>query len=98
MSAKQSFVAVGCDGRSDSDAALRFAAAEEGLHGAVLVVVITYDRPIDSDADDLDVSAAQLQRQPRDSVPSSPARAVGAHGVKKDRNIAAVIGTQPARW
>lgn len=76
MTQDQPFVVVGCDGTAGSDEALRFAAREAKLHRARLLLVAAYDRPIDPDVEEFDVSDQVLQARARDAATTNLRRAL----------------------
>ena len=97
MSEQQPFLVVGCDGTSASDAALRFAAAEAGLHGARLLLVTAYDRPIDPDSDDFDIPDEALQRQARDDASASLNRALDSRTGRLPEHQIVTVEGEPAK-
>lgn len=70
------FILVGCDGTASSDAAVQFAAGEARLRCAQLVLIGSYDRPVDPDIDEFDVTDDQLQARARQAVQANFARAL----------------------
>lgn len=69
-------IVVGCDGKPDSDSALRFAVQEAELRNAPLVVVTAFFRPIDPDNDNFDTPDSELRAHARDSAEAALARAL----------------------
>jgi len=69
-------VVVGCDGKPDSDSALRFAAQEAELRAAPLVVVTAFFRPIDPDIDSFDTPDSELRAQAHETAETALARAL----------------------
>lgn len=87
------FVVVGCDGSVASDPALRFAAEEARLRGTALVIVVAYDRPMDPDVDEFDVSDEELQTRARDAATTNVRRALDPEsGQSPDYEIVAAEG------
>jgi len=69
-------VVVGCDGKPDSDSALRFAVQEAELRSAPLVLVTAFFRPVDPDIDDFDTPDRELRAHARETAEAALARAL----------------------
>jgi nucleotide-binding universal stress UspA family protein len=69
-------IVVGCDGRPESDAAVRFAFAEAQLRSAPVIVVTTFYRPVDPDVDEFDTPEAELRGSARSATDQSLCRAL----------------------
>jgi nucleotide-binding universal stress UspA family protein len=54
-------VVVGCDGRPESDAAVRFAFTEAQLRSATVIVVSTFFHPVDPDLESIEIPDSVLQ-------------------------------------
>jgi nucleotide-binding universal stress UspA family protein len=89
-------VVVGCDGSPRSDSALRFAAEEARLRRARLILVASYQRPIDPELDDFDVPEQRLRDLMRARVDSACRRALGPAADDGAREILVVRG-EPAK-
>jgi nucleotide-binding universal stress UspA family protein len=71
-------VVVGCDGRPDGDAALRFAAREAQLRGTRLLLVTAFFEPVDPDQDSIEIPRDELRNRARSDAERALCRALGA--------------------
>lgn len=93
MTEGRPFILVGCDGTVGSDAALRFAADEAHLRGARLLLIAAYDRPVDPDLDEFDITDDQLQARAHHAVQANIGRALLPQpGIPPDHEIIVAQG------
>jgi nucleotide-binding universal stress UspA family protein len=86
----QHAVVLACGGDPSGDEAVRFAIREARLRHALLVVVTTYQQPIDPDLGSFDRSDSELRALARDRAEAALARAVagGVDQVPEHQTVA----------
>jgi nucleotide-binding universal stress UspA family protein len=86
----QHAVVLACGGDPSGDEAVRFAVHEARLRQAPLVVLTTYQQPIDPDLGSFDLSDSELRALARDRAEAALARAVagGAEAVPEHQTVA----------
>lgn len=86
-------VVVGCDGSDGCESAMRYAIAEAARRRARLIVVTTFERPIDPDVDSFDIVEDDLERAARRAAELCLARATEHEGpVAAGSTVLAVDG------